>query len=86
MTFIDYPTLISGDPDGLLFQRLKSAADPSRIVVGATITYGDPDDFYTAIVVSLYEHETGTTVYCRDIEEEPPAEVPFVQDGPSLFD
>ena len=86
VTFIDYPNMISGDPTGLLFQRLKAAADPSRIVVGATITYGEPDDCYTAIVVSLYEHAEGTTVYCREIEEEPPAEVPFVQDGPTLFD
>ena len=78
--------MVSGDPDGLLFQRLKDAADPSRIVVGATVTYGEPDDYDTAIVVSLFEHKTGTTVYCRKIEDEPPAEVPFVQDGPTLFD
>ena len=50
------------------------------------LTYGEPDDYDTAIVVSLFEHKTGTTVYCRKIEDEPPAEVPFVQDGPTLFD
>jgi hypothetical protein len=54
--------------------------------VGATVTFGDPDDYDTAIVVSLYEHETGTTVYCRETTDEPDAELPFVQDGPSLFD
>ena len=59
------------DASGFVWSFLDSAADPDRVVVGALVVAGDPDEPFLARVVDVVDGPRGRSIVHLDVVGRP---------------